>query len=87
MGRNWDFSKQQGREDRLKAECHAYQTGASVPACAPFFSHCATMQAYFVLGWNGVSAYDIRRALGIATTPQGTDLIQKIRSLKQCHFR
>ncbi len=86
MGKNWDYSKQRGREKRLEAELNAQQNGVPVPATQPLFSHDATMQKYFETAWLRVSQNEINRHLGIAKTPEGTDLISKIRSLKACHF-
>ncbi|MEZ8102130.1 hypothetical protein [Vibrio bivalvicida] len=86
MGRNWDYSKEQGRKQRLAAELTACNGGAPVPLIPPLFSHDATMQSYFNTAWHRVSQCEINRYLGLAKTPQGTDLISKIRSLKECHF-
>lgn len=90
MGKNWDYSKVRGRELRLDAELKAYQTGAAVPAVAPFFSHCGTMQSFFNRGWHGVSQCDIRVHIDQATAnkhnaPSGADKLSKIRSIRQCH--
>ncbi|WNJ96555.1 hypothetical protein RND59_05520 [Vibrio ruber] len=84
MGRNWEWSKQRGREKRLEAERLAFTNGIPAPSTPPFHSYDATMQSYFNHGWHSVTQCDIRLHLGIAKTPEGTDLIQKIRSLRQC---
>lgn len=89
MGRNWDYSKAQGRTKRLSAELHFYETGQPVPSHPPLFSHCGTMQAYFAAGWNNVTAGDIRLHIYVNQTavPAGTDNLSKFRSLKQCLFQ
>lgn len=87
MGDNWQFSRIKGREKRLEAELNAHQTGVNVPSVPPLFSHCATMQAFFVRGWNSVTACDIRLHCGIGKTQEATDLLTEIRRFKQCHFR
>lgn len=87
MGRNWDFAKQRGRKQRLDAELNAFENGIEVPLNPPLFSHDATMQSYFSKAWNRVSQNEIDRHLGIAKTPQGNDLVSKIRSLRECHFQ
>lgn len=86
MGSNWDFSKQQGRKQRLEAELNAVKSGVNVPLTPPLFSHDATMQAYFSEAWSRVSQNEINRHLGITKMPQGNDLVSKIRSLRECHF-
>jgi hypothetical protein len=86
MGKNWDWSFEQGKRQRLAAEQMAYQHGVYVPNTLPLHSHDSTMQSYFRKGWFSVSVVDIRIHLGLAKTPQGTDLIQKIRELRSCHF-
>lgn len=83
---NWQYAQKKGREMRLDAELIAYQRGAPAPTTPPLFSHDATLQSNFAKAWQRVSQCDIHRHLGLAKTPQGTDLIAKIRSLKQCHF-
>lgn len=87
MGRNWDFAKQRGREQRLDAELNAFENDIEVPLNPPLFSHDATMQSYFSKAWSRVSQNEIDRHLGIAKTPQGNDLVSKIRSLRECHFQ
>ncbi|MFA0113774.1 hypothetical protein AB4407_08805 [Vibrio sp. 10N.261.46.E11] len=87
MGRNWNFAKQRGREQRLDAELKAFQTGVEVPLTPPLFSHDATMQSYFSKAWSRVSQCEINRHLGIAKMPQGNGLVSKIRSLRECHFQ
>ncbi|PMG63009.1 MULTISPECIES: hypothetical protein [Vibrio] len=87
MGRNWDFAKQRGRKQRLDAELNAFENGIEVPLNPPLFSHDATMQSYFSKAWSRVSQNEIDRHLGIAKTPQGNDLVSKIRSLRECHFQ
>ncbi|MGD8172155.1 hypothetical protein ACQEXU_10875 [Vibrio sp. TRT 21S02] len=83
---NWEYAQKRGREKRLEAELNAYKTGSPVPSAPPLFSHDATLQKYFNMAWQRVTQNEIERHLGLAKTPQGTDLISKIRSLKQCHF-
>ncbi|PMS49924.1 hypothetical protein [Vibrio parahaemolyticus] len=83
---NWQFAQVKGKEMRLEAELIAHKGGAPVPRNPPLFSHDATLQSYFNKAWQRVSQCNINRHLGLAETPQGTDLIAKIRSLKQCHF-
>ena len=87
MGRNWDWSKQRGREKRLEAERKALQEGVPVPAVPPLHSHEATMQSMFNRGWNGVSQCDINIFLGKAKTvvAKGSPP-SKLRSLRQCHL-
>ncbi|EKO3919736.1 hypothetical protein GCS60_000589 [Vibrio metschnikovii] len=92
MGRNWDFAKEQGRKQRLDAallqhQGNAFENGIEVPLNPPLFSHDATMQSYFSKAWSRVSQNEIDRHLGIAKTPQGNDLVSKIRSLRECHFQ
>ncbi len=84
---NRDFAKQRGREKRLDAELNAYKYGEPVPSVPPLFSHDATLQSYFSHAWQNVTQCEINRHIGVAHTPEGTDLIAKIRSFKQCHFR
>ncbi|WP_447077691.1 hypothetical protein [Shewanella algae] len=85
MGRNWDYSKAQGRDKRLEAELQAHRSGSAVPTHAPFFSHDGTMQSFFNAGWHGVSACDIRIHIDQSIVPQGTDTLSKLRSIRQCH--
>ncbi len=87
MGRNWDYSKQKGREMRLDAELNALQTGVNVPLKPPLFSHDATMQSYFEKAWHRVSKNEIQLYVGAVSIPQGNDGLQKIRSLRECHFQ
>ncbi|GLQ73277.1 hypothetical protein [Vibrio penaeicida] len=87
MGRNWDYAKQRGREQRLEAESKAIETGVKAPLTPPLFSHDATLQSYFSKAWHRTSQQEINRHLGLVETPQGNDLISKIRSLKECHFQ
>ncbi len=84
--KNKEFAVKMGRIKRLEAEMNAHKNGVPVPSCPPLFSHDTTLQNRFNYAWNGVSQNEINRHLGIAKTPEGTDLISKIRSLKECHF-
>lgn len=86
MGRNWEYSKQQGRKKRLDAEMQAFKHGVPVPSVPPLFSHDATMQSYFEKAWTRVSQSEINRHLVLAKTPEGNDLVSKIRSFRECHF-
>ena len=61
MGKNWEWSLQQGREKRLAAEKRAYESGAPVPAKPPLHSRDGTMQDLFEKGWFAVTPVDIQR--------------------------
>ena len=62
MGRNWDWSFNQGKQRRLEAEvlAHKASTSCSQP---PLHSKDATMQARFIEGWNSVTPVEIQRAI------------------------
>ncbi|WP_166838689.1 hypothetical protein [Rheinheimera pleomorphica] len=62
MGRNWDWSFNQGKQRRLEAEVLADKAGTQCSP-PPLHSHDATMQHRFIEGWNSVSAVDIQRAI------------------------
>ncbi|PSU49469.1 hypothetical protein C9J12_08245 [Photobacterium frigidiphilum] len=87
MGRNWDFSKTKGRDDRLNAELTAFQGGESVPSSPPLHSHDGTMQHFYNQSWNGVSAIDIQQHChpkkSIALS---SNRLSMLRSLRQCHL-
>ncbi|NOU53119.1 hypothetical protein HG263_21700 [Pseudoalteromonas sp. JBTF-M23] len=64
MGRNWEWSKNQGRIKRLKAEVAARQSGQPFDASnVPLHSYDGTMQSKFAHGWHSVTETDIRRKL------------------------
>lgn len=86
MGRNWDYSKQKGREKRLEAELNALHGGEPVPENPPLFSHDATMQSYFEKSWNRVTPTEINLHLGRSKAPKGNTLFSKIRSLRHEHL-
>ncbi|AWK84491.1 hypothetical protein [Photobacterium damselae] len=88
MGRNWDFSKQRGKERRLQAELDARLTGVPVPRQPPFWSHDGTLQHYFNLGWQAVPLVEIELHCNqqTVTKPKG-DRLSMLRSLRQCHLR
>lgn len=71
---------------RLDAELSASINRSTSILTPPLFSHDATLQLCFVNAWHRVSQCEINRHLGLAVTPQGTDLISKVRSLRACHF-
>jgi|GEM_PF-4456922 len=84
MGKNWEFSKQQGRKQRLNAELAAHNKLAHDTE-PPLFSHCGTMQYYFERAWHNVSQCDINLHLNQHLVPSGTDRQSKLRSLRTCH--
>jgi len=63
MGRNWQWSFEQGRTKRLAAEKAAFESGQPIPASAPLHSHDGTMQSQFTKGWNSVTLVQIQRHL------------------------
>lgn len=86
MGKNWNWSRQRGKEQRLKAEYDAAYHGGSVPTQPPLHSHDATMQSHFNKGWYRVNQHEINVHTGKAPPiPKGSGLA-KLRSIKQCHF-
>ena len=76
MGRNWKWSFDHGREQRLKLEREAAEQG--IPECdvdrtVPFHSHDGTMQSQFAKGWRSVTPSEIydarhRHRFNILTT-------------------
>lgn len=61
MGKNWDWSSQQGKEKRLEAEKLSHESGAPVPAKPPLHSLDGTMQDLFEKGWFGDTPVEIQR--------------------------
>tara|TARA_Y100000034_G_C6780701_1_gene348937 strand:- start:250 stop:510 length:261 start_codon:yes stop_codon:yes gene_type:complete len=60
MGKNWQWSYQQGRIKRLKAEVEATMNGCVLNAhVVPLHSHCGTMQSHFAKGWHSVTQSEI----------------------------
>ena len=62
MGRNWQWSFDHGREQRLKREREAAEQG--IPECdvdrtVPFHSHDGTMQSQFAKGWRSVTPAEV----------------------------
>ena len=58
MGRNWQWSFDHGREQRLKLEREAAEQGIAecdVDRAVPFHSHDGTMQSQFAKGWRSVT--------------------------------
>lgn len=62
MGRNWDWSFDQGKQRRLEAEVLANKASTSCSP-PPLHSKDATMQERFLAGWNSVTPVDIQRAI------------------------
>ena len=62
MGRNWDWSFNQGKQRRLEAEVLADKAGTQCSQ-PPLHSKDATMQARFIEGWNSVTQVDIHQAI------------------------
>ena len=60
MGRNWQWSFEQGRQKRFEAERAAALRQEAV-AAAPMHSYDATMQAEFNRGWASPTAVEIHR--------------------------
>ncbi len=87
MGRNWEYSKEQGRIKRLQAELKTRNTGAPMPARPAFWSHDGTMQHYFNQGWNSVSHVDIDLFCHGSSISFTGDTLSRLRSLRQCHLR
>lgn len=61
MGRNWQWSFEQGCAKRLEAEKAAFDNGLPAPAKPPLHSHDGTMQSQFSKGWYSVTAAQIQR--------------------------
>lgn len=65
MGRNWQWSFDHGREQRLKLEREAAEQGIAecdVNRAVPFHSHDGTMQSQFAKGWHSVTAAEVYEA-------------------------
>jgi hypothetical protein len=65
MGRNWQWSIEHGREQRLKLERESAEQGIAecdIDRTVPLHSHDATMQAYFAQGWRSVTPADVYQA-------------------------
>ncbi|CAM4175404.1 hypothetical protein [Pseudoalteromonas byunsanensis] len=61
MGRNWDWSREQGRIKRLEAEVQARVNNKPFDANnVPLHSHDGTYQSMFNKGWHSVLEIDIR---------------------------
>ncbi|WKE64353.1 hypothetical protein PVT67_11745 [Gallaecimonas kandeliae] len=58
MGRNWQWSFDKGRADRLAAELRHYHTGEPVGRPG-LHSHDGTMQAKYQGGWASPTPVDI----------------------------
>jgi hypothetical protein len=86
MGRNWEWSLQQGKEKRLAAEKACHQLGMAVPTSPPLHSHDATMQAKFNRGWRSVTTSEIQMHLGLVDIPKSQDPLAKIKELRSCLF-
>lgn len=63
MGRNWQWSYQQGRQARLDAELAAHQSQQPCVASPGLHSHDGTMQSKFEQGWASVTPVEIQRYL------------------------
>lgn len=60
MGKNWQWSYQQGRVKRLNAEVKAANDGVAFDVRkVPLHSHCGTMQSHFSKGWHSVTLGEI----------------------------
>lgn len=65
MGRNWQWSFDHGREQRLKLEREAAEQGIAecdIDRTVPLHSRDGTMQSQFAKGWNSVTASEIYAA-------------------------
>jgi hypothetical protein len=95
MGRNWQWSVEHGREQRLKREREAAEQGiaeSDVDRAVPLHSHDGTMQSQFAKGWHSVTARDIYQVrhpqLGAisANQPKVAGHIARLRELfKETH--
>lgn len=79
MGRNWEWSFNHGREQRLKREREAAEQGIAecdVDRNVPLHSRDGTMQSQFAKGWRSVTPSEIydarnRHRFNILTTCNG----------------
>ncbi|MGU5635182.1 hypothetical protein ACV1DV_06475 [Aeromonas veronii] len=79
MGRNWEWSFNHGREQRLKREREAAEQGIAecdVDRSVPLHSRDGTMQSQFKKGWCSVTPSEIydarnRHRFNILTTCNG----------------
>lgn len=79
MGRNWEWSFERGRKERLELELKAAEQGIAecdVDRRVPLHSHDGTMQSQFKKGWRSVTQSEIyavrnRHRFNILTTCNG----------------
>jgi hypothetical protein len=102
MGRNWQWSFNHGREQRLKREREAAEQGIAecdVDRSVPLHSRDGTMQSQFAKGWRSVTPSEIydarnRHRFNILTTCNGkaAEHCARLRALfkkdePSCHSR